>query len=159
MPLSDGGSQISGYLIERRHKGGKWIRVNRTPCKDMKYTVLGLFEGNEYEFRVFAENIAGYSSPSPTSDLCKPCRPITAPGPPVNPKVKDYSKDTAYLVWTKPNKDGGSPILGYTVEMKKADTEDWQKVNLDDFIKHSAYTVKGLEEGERRTSSGSSPPT
>uniref|UniRef100_A0A3B4TC34 Titin n=1 Tax=Seriola dumerili TaxID=41447 RepID=A0A3B4TC34_SERDU len=147
MPLSDGGSQITGYIIERRHKGGKWIRVNKKPCKDLRYRVLGLFEGSEYEFRVFAENIAGYSGPSPISDPCKPCRPITVPSPPVNPRVKDYSKTTADLVWIKPNKDGGSPILGYIVEMKKADTEEWKKVNLDDFIKQCAYRVKGLEEG------------
>uniref|UniRef100_A0A8C7YHM9 Titin n=1 Tax=Oryzias sinensis TaxID=183150 RepID=A0A8C7YHM9_9TELE len=147
MPLADGGSQITGYLIERRHKGGKWIRVNRIPCKDLRYRVLGLFEGNEYEFRVFAENIAGYSGPSPISDPCKPCRPITVPRPPINPKIKDYSKTTADLVWTKPSKDGGSPILGYTVEMRKGDAEEWKKVNLDDFIKLCAYQVKGLEEG------------
>ena len=148
MPLADGGSQITGYLIERRHIGGKWIRVNKTPCKDLRYRVLGLFEGNNYEFRVFAENIAGYSGPSPVSDPCKPCRPITVPSHPVNPKVKDYSKSTADLVWSKPNKDGGSPILGYTVEIKKADCEEWKKVNLDDFIKQCAYRVKALEEGQ-----------
>uniref|UniRef100_A0A3Q4HL63 Titin n=1 Tax=Neolamprologus brichardi TaxID=32507 RepID=A0A3Q4HL63_NEOBR len=147
MPLTDGGSQITGYIIERRHKGGKWIRVNKTPCKDLRYRVLGLYEGSEYEFRVFAENIAGYSGPSPISDPCKPCRPITVPSPPVNPKVKDYSRATADLVWTKPTKDGGSPILGYTVEMKKDGAEEWKKVNLDDLIKLCAYRVKGLEEG------------
>lgn len=147
MPLADGGSPINGYIIERRHKGGKWIRVNKTPYKDLRYRVLGLFEGNEYEFRVFAENIAGYSGPSPISDPCIPCRPITVPSRPVNPKVKDYSKTTAELVWTKPTRDGGSPILGYTVEMKKADTEEWKKVNLDDLIKPCVYKVRGLEEG------------
>lgn len=148
MPLADGGSQISGYIIERRHKGGKWIRVNKKPHKDLRMRVLGLFEGNEYEFRVFAENIAGYSGPSPISDPAKPCRPITVPGAPINPKVKDYSRTTADLVWTKPSKDGGSPILGYTVEMKKGDADEWKKVNMDSFIKPCAYTVKGLEEGE-----------
>ena len=147
MPLFDGGSPISGYIIERRHKGGKWIRVNKTPCKDLRYRVLGLFEGNEYEFRVFAENITGYSGPSPTSDPCKPCRPITVPGPPVNPRIKDYSKSNAELVWIKPNKDGGSSILGYIVEIQKAGAPEWEKVNKDDNIKLCAYTVKGLEEG------------
>uniref|UniRef100_A0A8B9LRX8 Titin n=1 Tax=Astyanax mexicanus TaxID=7994 RepID=A0A8B9LRX8_ASTMX len=109
MPLYDGGSPISGYIIERRHKGGKWIRVNKTPCKDLRFRVLGLFEGNDYEFRVFAENIAGFSGPSPVSDPAKPCRPITVPGPPVNPKVKDYSCTYADLVWIKPTRDGGKP--------------------------------------------------
>uniref|UniRef100_A0A673JAD8 Titin n=1 Tax=Sinocyclocheilus rhinocerous TaxID=307959 RepID=A0A673JAD8_9TELE len=120
MPLFDGGSPISGYIIERRHKGGKWIRVNKTPCKDLRYRVLGLFEDNEYEFRVFAENVAGFSGPSPISDPAKPCRPITVPGPPVNPKVKDYSCTYADLVWIRPTRDGGSPVLGYIVEYQKA---------------------------------------
>uniref|UniRef100_A0A671SBX2 Titin n=1 Tax=Sinocyclocheilus anshuiensis TaxID=1608454 RepID=A0A671SBX2_9TELE len=120
MPLFDGGSPISGYIIERRHKGGKWIRVNKTPCKDLRYRVLGLFEDNEYEFRVFAENIAGFSGPSPISDPAKPCRPITVPGPPVNPKVKDYSCTYADLVWIRPTRNGGSPVLGYIVEYQKA---------------------------------------
>uniref|UniRef100_A0A671SAM9 Titin n=1 Tax=Sinocyclocheilus anshuiensis TaxID=1608454 RepID=A0A671SAM9_9TELE len=146
MPLFDGGSPISGYIIERRHKGGKWIRVNKTPCKDLRYRVLGLFEDNEYEFRVFAENIAGFSGPSPISDPAKPCRPITVPGPPVNPKVKDYSCTYADLVWIRPTRNGGSPVLGYIVEYQKAGAE-WEKVNKDDLIKQCAYRVKGLAEG------------
>uniref|UniRef100_A0A673JL27 Titin n=1 Tax=Sinocyclocheilus rhinocerous TaxID=307959 RepID=A0A673JL27_9TELE len=146
MPLFDGGSPISGYIIERRHKGGKWIRVNKTPCKDLRYRVLGLFEDNEYEFRVFAENVAGFSGPSPISDPAKPCRPITVPGPPVNPKVKDYSCTYADLVWIRPTRDGGSPVLGYIVEYQKAGAE-WEKVNKDDLIKQCAYRVKGLTEG------------
>uniref|UniRef100_A0A8B9LRY7 Uncharacterized protein n=1 Tax=Astyanax mexicanus TaxID=7994 RepID=A0A8B9LRY7_ASTMX len=108
--------------------------------------VLGLFEGNDYEFRVFAENIAGFSGPSPVSDPAKPCRPITVPGPPVNPKVKDYSCTYADLVWIKPTRDGGSPVLGYVVEWQKAGGE-WEKVNKDDLIKQCAYRVKGLTEG------------
>lgn len=146
MPLYDGGSPISGYFIERRHVGGKWIRVNKTPCKDLRYRVLGLYEGTSYEFRVFAENIAGFSGPSPNSDPAKPCRPITVPGPPVNPRVKDYSKTHADLVWIKPTKDGGSPILGYVLEMQKAGGE-WEKCKKDDLIKICAFQVQGLEEG------------
>jgi len=145
MPLFDGGSPISGYIIERRHKGGKWIRVNKTPCKDLRYRVLGLFESIEYEFRVFAENIAGFSGPSPISDPARPCRPITVPGPPINPKIKDYSCIHADLVWIRPTKDGGSPVLGYIVECHKEGAE-WEKVNKDDLIKQCAYRVKGLIE-------------
>uniref|UniRef100_A0A672I7Y4 Uncharacterized protein n=1 Tax=Salarias fasciatus TaxID=181472 RepID=A0A672I7Y4_SALFA len=109
MPLSDGGSQITGYIIERRHKGGKWIRVNKTPCRDLRYRVLGLFEGSEYEFRVFAENIAGFSGPSPISDPCKPCRPITVP-------ITGIGADKCRVVWDAPEDDGGCEVDSYILE-------------------------------------------
>ena len=51
--------------------GGKWIRVNRKPCKDLRYRVEGLYEGNSYEFRVFAENVYGRSDASDESSLCQ----------------------------------------------------------------------------------------
>lgn len=146
-PLSDGGSPIIGYIIERREMTGKWIRLNKTPVLDTRYRASGLFEGNTYEFRVFAENIAGISEPSPVSDPVKTTRPITCPGPPVNVKLKDWSKSYADLVWTKPSRDGGSPILGYIVECQKSGSKQWDRINKDELIKPCAYRVPGLIEG------------
>uniref|UniRef100_A0A3B3Q8E3 Titin n=1 Tax=Paramormyrops kingsleyae TaxID=1676925 RepID=A0A3B3Q8E3_9TELE len=146
-PLSDGGSPIIGYIIERREMTGKWIRLNKTPVLDTRYRASGLFEGNTYEFRVFAENIAGISEPSPVSDPVKTTRPITCPGPPVNVKLKDWSKSYADLVWTKPSRDGGSPILGYIVECQKSSSKQWDRINKDELIKPCAYRVPGLIEG------------
>ncbi|XP_033934083.2 immunoglobulin-like and fibronectin type III domain-containing protein 1 [Pseudochaenichthys georgianus] len=113
LPEYDGGSPISGYVIERREMTGKWIRVNKTPVLDLRFRVSGLFEGNSYEFRVFAENVAGISGPSMNSNPVKATRAITKPGPPGNLKLKDWSKSYADICWTKPNRDGGTPILGY----------------------------------------------
>lgn len=146
LPEYDGGSPISGYVIERREMTGKWIRVNKTPVLDLRYRVSGLFEGNTYEFRVFAENIAGISEPSLTSDPVKATRAITKPGPPGNPKLKDWSKSYADICWTKPTRDGGSPILGYVVEAQKSGTAQWDRINKD-LIKICAYRVPGLIEG------------
>uniref|UniRef100_A0A3B5M7M2 Titin n=1 Tax=Xiphophorus couchianus TaxID=32473 RepID=A0A3B5M7M2_9TELE len=59
-PVSDGGSSINGYVIEKREKTGlRWCRVNKKPF--IHFTVSGLREKAEYYFRVKAENLAGYS--------------------------------------------------------------------------------------------------
>lgn len=145
-PETDGGSPISGYIVERREMTGKWIRVNKAPVLDIRYRVSGLFEGNIYEFRIFAENVIGVSEPSYPSDQIKIKRPISPPGPPSNIRLKDWSKSYADLVWTKPNRDGGSPVLGYVVECQKSGSAQWDRIGKD-LIKQCAFRVPGLFEG------------
>uniref|UniRef100_A0A7M4F573 Titin n=1 Tax=Crocodylus porosus TaxID=8502 RepID=A0A7M4F573_CROPO len=61
-PDHDGGSRISGYLLEMKQKGSDyWVEAGQT--KQLTFTVEGLVENNEYEFRVRAKNDAGYSEP------------------------------------------------------------------------------------------------
>ena len=67
---NDGGSPITSYIIESKKKGDiKWAVANKKEkVTDTKFTVTGLKEETEYEFRVSAENKAGQSPPSaPTS--------------------------------------------------------------------------------------------
>lgn len=51
-------------------------------------------------------------------------------GPPSHPtpKVSDWTSSTVDLEWIPPLKDGGSKILGYWVEYKEGNTENWVKV-------------------------------
>lgn len=59
-PEHDGGSRITGYLVETLEKGQeKWMKCAVT--KFTHLTVSGLRENTEYFFRVRAENIAGFS--------------------------------------------------------------------------------------------------
>uniref|UniRef100_A0A8C6WTI5 Titin n=1 Tax=Neogobius melanostomus TaxID=47308 RepID=A0A8C6WTI5_9GOBI len=167
MPLADGGSPIHGYILERRHKGGKWIRVNKTPHKDLRFRVLGLFEGNEYEFRVFAENIAGYSGPSPISDPCIPCRPITyvitatnsagtftayanvnvldIPGPVRNLRVTGIGPDKCKVVWDGPEDDGGCEVDSYILEKCETRRMVWSTYSA--FVVTPYCNVTRLVEG------------
>ena len=68
-PSEDGGSPIISYTIEKREKFGKWVKANRQPVTDTTFTLSGLTEGTEYEFRVCAENKAG---PGKFSDATMP---------------------------------------------------------------------------------------
>ncbi|KAG0723045.1 Twitchin [Chionoecetes opilio] len=68
-PVTDGGSPITGYLIERcEGEGSVWVRVNLVPIRDTEYAVANMTGGKEYRFRVTAENAVGSSDPSPSSE-------------------------------------------------------------------------------------------
>lgn len=76
-PLFDGGSKIMGYIIEKLAKGKeRWERCNDYLVPLLTYTVKGLEEGKEYQFRVRAENAAGISEPSRITPFVKAVDPI-----------------------------------------------------------------------------------
>lgn len=67
-PEQDGGSRITGYLVEALEKGQeKWVKCGTT--KFVYFTVSGLRENAEYFFRVRAENHAGFSE---TKEMVNP---------------------------------------------------------------------------------------
>lgn len=43
---------------------------------------------------------------------------LDEPGKPGNAEVIDWDADHADIKWTKPEKDGGSPIISYVIEYK-----------------------------------------
>jgi hypothetical protein len=73
-PTSDGGSRITGYGIEKREIGSAiWMKCNDYNITDHEYTVLHLIEKGDYEFRIFALNVAGRSDPSTCTPPVKIC--------------------------------------------------------------------------------------
>lgn len=80
-PQGDGGSPITGYSIEKRDaKRDEFTHVANVDARTSKFKVTRLFEGTDYYFRVFAENLAGLSPPCTTE------RPVRAK-PPYGKKI------------------------------------------------------------------------
>lgn len=66
-PVSNGGADITGYIIEKRLAGSpKWEKVITLEPNVFQHTIENLKEKNEFVFRVFAENAIGMSTPANT---------------------------------------------------------------------------------------------
>ena len=64
-PESDGGSPITGYLVEKKDAAKKnYIKADHTDANTLELKVTKLVEGKEYDIRVFAENEIGPSDPA-----------------------------------------------------------------------------------------------
>lgn len=84
-PASDGGSQITGYIVEKKEDFmTRWVNATRDAIHKTALTLNDLKEGSEYTFRVIAENKAGQSKPS------EPCRPFKA--------KKPYGKNNTFVL-------------------------------------------------------------
>jgi predicted phage tail protein len=67
-PTTDGGSPVTGYIIEKREKGNtRWTKATELRSPECKGKVDNLDEGLTYEFRVRAVNEAGPGEPSDAS--------------------------------------------------------------------------------------------
>lgn len=62
-PASDGGAPILEYIIEKQDtKRGTWSAADKAKPGATQHTIGKLVEGNEYMFRISAENEVGVSS-------------------------------------------------------------------------------------------------
>lgn len=142
MPLIDGGSKITNYIIEKRESTRKAFATAVTKCPNTSVRIGEMGEGCEYYFRVSAENEYGIGEAVETTD---PIRASQAPTPPDSIIPTDITKNSVSLIWTKPKHDGGSRISGYVLEAKKKGTDQWAHVTT---VKTMDFTVKNLNENE-----------
>jgi hypothetical protein len=84
-----------------------------------------LEEGCKYEFRVMAENSLGQSEPLITSESITAKWPFNPPGLTGVPVCTDHTENSIKIAWQKPKTDGGTPLIGYTVEKKEKGTDKW----------------------------------
>ena len=147
-PVNDGGSEITGYIVERKEpKSTRWIRATRSPISQTRFVSSGLIEGVEYVHRIIAINAKGEGKPSKETEIVTCQEPITPPSAPKNPRIVDITKTTVSLAWDPPEFEGGGKLRGYFIEMRKEDTW-WERCNATP-IRITEYTLKGLPEGSK----------
>ncbi|TPP56261.1 Twitchin [Fasciola gigantica] len=145
-PSDNGGSPITNYVVEKMDtKTGEWTPVSRF-VRQPEYEVTGLEEGNNYKFRVRAENELGVSEPLEAQRAITAENPATAPDSPSNVNVVDVDADKVKLEWKKPRNDGGRKVTGYVVEYKPVNATEWERTPV---VKEPSATVDGLKKGEK----------
>uniref|UniRef100_A0A3B4TAS3 Titin n=1 Tax=Seriola dumerili TaxID=41447 RepID=A0A3B4TAS3_SERDU len=142
-PASDGGSPVIGYHIECKDQSSLlWTKVNRGLLAENQFKMTGIEESLLYQFRVYAENIAGIGPCS------KPSEPVAARDPcesPHNLRVTNITRTSVSLFWEKPEYDGGVKITGYIVERKELPNGRWLKCNFTN-LQDTYFDVTGLTE-------------
>lgn len=145
-PTMLGGSDITAYIIEKRDaKRNTWTKVEKVPGKTTTFAVQKLLEGNEYYFRVSAENEIGQG------DMAELEAPIMAksqfdvPDSPTHLQATEVTKSSVTLTWEVPQKDGSSPITGYVLERCQLPGSRWVRVSKAP-IPDTKYTVPDLIE-------------
>lgn len=69
---------------------------------------------------------------------------------PAAPVVADKTKHSVTLSWKPPEKDGGSPIKGYIIQIQDEGKSDWVRVNDPDTLHPTTeFTVPSLRELKR----------
>ena len=72
-PEDDGGTDIIAYIIEKREGNRRmWQNVGTVGPDVLELEAIGLFEGNQYVFRISAENAIGVGEPVELTDTNVP---------------------------------------------------------------------------------------
>ena len=121
-PADDGGSPITGYVVEESVDGGAWRGLGTTGDAETYANVVDLVPGSTYQFRVAAVNSSGTGAMSqPSAPLVMPSDVVTTPGAVSGfSKGKFTKRGKTYRVtvqWNPPADDGGAEILGYVVRV------------------------------------------
>ena len=148
-PLADGGTRITGYLIEVSTDGGDtWKNLARnTRSTDTSYRDTDLEAGDTRHYRVSAINFNGAGDPS---DVAKATTEHLLPDAPRRVTATARGTSAIGLSWTAPSSSGSAPITGYRIEVSRTGTSGWLVLEADTDSRATAYTHSGLSPGATR---------
>jgi titin len=155
-PSSDGGSDITDYRVQYGVYPvlleTDWQIFQDGTSAALSAVVTGLQNGTQYQFRVAAENAAGWSDYSLPSSITAP---YTTPGAPSKPAGVSGSKQVT-LNWTANADNGGDEVSDFKIQFKiasnnnnnynPANTDTWSDFT-DEESSAAGALVTGLTDG------------
>ena len=125
-PTSDGGREITGYLIEWSEDGrDPWSTLVRQRDTVTVYRDEGLSAGDTRHYRVSAINFNGTGDPS---NVAHDTTPHVRPGAPRSFSAQARGDSAIALRWGAPSPAGSSPITGYRIEWSRTGGDPWQRL-------------------------------
>jgi len=122
-PASNGGSAVTGYVVQKL-VAGSWVTTYTPTSRTV--LVPNLAVGQSETYRVIAKNINGLGEPS--APLVISGR-ATVPGAPLELVASEIdSTGKLTLSWRAPELDGGAAITSYQVYLNKNSSSVWEPV-------------------------------
>lgn len=146
-PGDDGGLEIQQYSIEKMEPHQKaWIKIADVDRSIESYCIQNLIENAQYLFRVIAKNPIGSSEPLEGEPVTIK-RVCEAPSPPRGPIEISGMTDTSFtLTWKPSEKDGGSRIIEYIIEIREANKKVWKTLSITPFDQTSIFVQKLIKD-------------
>ncbi|ETN62157.1 myosin light chain kinase [Anopheles darlingi] len=147
-PETNGGSDVTGYIIEKRlTTATQWTKIKTLESNCLSYCVDNMKEKTELVFRIFAENAIGLSAPTVSESIVLKSH-ATVPSPPTGPlEVRYLGPNINIVEWGIPESDGGAPLEGYNIAIRNAKKTMWMEVGRVTADCQS-FNIKDLQESE-----------
>src|SRR5690242_547053 len=144
-PSDNGGSAITGYMIERsQDNGNTWTTIiSNTGSTSTTYSNTGLSPSTTYTYRVSAINSVGTSSPSNVASATTNTQ-LFPPQPPTNLSATAVSSSQINLSWNAPSSNGGSVVNGYKIERSTDSGSTWSTLISNTGSASTTYSNTGL---------------
>ena len=145
-----GGSPITGYTVECRLSANVTTSGNcnttswapaPTPASETSITIGALANGVSYDLRVKANNQVGSSESTSVT-----ATPMAVPSTPTGLQIQVDGRNIE-VSWTAPTSDGGSAIIGYTVQYRTGGSASWSSVSVTGDPLPTSATLTGLTAG------------
>ena len=144
---NNGGATITSYSVQYVASGdANWITHQNGNDADntaLSATIYDLNYNTEYTFRVAAVNDVGQGAYSANETATT--KVATVPNAPTQITNLDSTTNSVFIAWTNSSDDGGSAIIGYTVDYAVAPSGTWQTQDstlVDNYTRTS--TITGL---------------